>query len=124
MYIIGAEYDNLFKISAKNQSAYNAMVKKKAVCAGFAKTANLIFQAIGIESYGITGHNHMWNIVKLDDKYYYFDATVAACIKKDRPEYYDGLRQSVMYDYAVEYKSWYYKFNIGSTDMPFVSEVG
>lgn len=102
-----ATYDYTFTYSDKNQSAYNVMIKRNAVCAGFAKTANIIFQAIGIESYGITGHSHMWNVVKLNGKYYYFDSTVAACRKKGSQGYYDGLIQSTMNDYAVDHEDWY-----------------
>lgn len=117
-----ATYDYAFTYSSKNQSVFNTMVKHNAVCAGFAKTANVIFQAIGIESYSITGHSHMWNIVKYQDKYYYFDSTTAACLKETSDRYYDGLKQETMNDYGVDNEEWY--MEIEKTNMPFVNELG
>lgn len=69
-------YDTMFTTFAKNQSIYNVFMNKNAVCAGFAKNSAVIFQNIGIESYTITGYStgeYMWNIVKLDGKYYCCD---------------------------------------------------
>ena len=57
---------------SKNQSIYNVFMNKNAVCAGFAKASQVIFQNIGINSYTITGEStgpHMWNVVELDGKY-------------------------------------------------------
>lgn len=79
-----AYYDKLFTGSSKNQSIYNVFIKGNAVCAGFAKTSQVIFQNIGIESMIITGYstgNHMWNVIKYNGKYYYYDSTYAASIR-------------------------------------------
>lgn len=102
-------YDKLFTSDSKNQTIYNAFVNHNAVCAGFAKTSQVIFQALGIKSYivlGTTSGLHMWNIVEVDGKNYYYDSTVAACIKKDYSQYYDGLRQNRFSGYTEEY-DWY-----------------
>ena len=48
----------------------------------------------------------MWNIVKVDGKYYYYDSTVAACIKENSKYYYDGLRQSNFSNYSTRY-NWF-----------------
>ena len=104
-----AYYDKMFMRTAKNQSAYNVFIKGNAVCAGFAKTAQLLFQNIGIESYsviGVTSGRHMWNIVKYEGKYYYFDATVAVSLTEDSPYYYDGLDQEKMNSYTEEQPTW------------------
>lgn len=104
-------YDHTFTYASKNQSIYNVFMKKNAVCAGFAKASQVIFQNIGIESYTITGYStglHMWNVVKLDDKYYFFDSTVAASSKdKSLDSYYNGLKQDYMSFYTVDYVDWY-----------------
>ena len=105
-----AEYDRIFTTSSKNQTIYNVFVNHNAVCAGFAKAAQVIFQAIGIQSYIIRGDTtgpHMWNIVEVDGENYYFDSTVAACIKKDHYMYYDGLKQSAFKDYKPSNIEWY-----------------
>ena len=106
------KYDKTFTSMSKNQSIYNVFINKNAVCAGFAKASQIIFQNIGIESYGVLGETtgaHMWNIVKYKGKYYFFDATVAASIKQDSKYYYDGLKQTQMEDYIMDNPEWYPK---------------
>lgn len=104
-------YDEIFTYTSKNQSIYNVFIKGNAVCAGFAKASQVIFQNIGIESMTITGESsgpHMWNIVKLNDKYYYYDSTFAASIKeKSNSHYYGGLKQKEMNDYIADNPEWY-----------------
>ena len=104
-------YDELFTYTSKNQSIYNVFIKGNAVCAGFAKASQVIFQNIGIESMTISGQStgpHMWNIIKLDDKYYYYDSTYAASIKdKTSSHYYGGLKQEEINFYIADYPEWY-----------------
>ena len=105
-----ANYDYAFMTFSKNQSIYNVFMKGNAVCAGFAKASQVIFQNIGINSFTITGQTsdrHMWNIVELNGKYYYYDSTVAACMKKSSKHYYDGLKQEAFEDYTQEHPEWY-----------------
>lgn len=106
-------YDDLFTYFSKNQSIYNVFIKGNAVCAGFAKASQVIFQNIGIESMTISGESggpHMWNVIKLDNKYYYYDSTYAAGIRdKNHPQYYDGLKQEEMNYYKADYPDWYPK---------------
>ena len=52
----------------------------------------------------------MWNVIKLDNKYYYYDSTYAASIKdKNHPQYYGGLKQEEMNYYKADYPDWYPK---------------
>lgn len=61
------------------QFAYEALCKDKAVCAGISKATYRLLIDLGIEAYYVTGLSdgipHAWNIVKLNDTYYYLDAT-------------------------------------------------
>ena len=103
-------YDKVFTYMSKNQSIYNVFVKKKAVCAGFAKASQVIFSRIGIESYIASGEStdyHMWNIVKYQDHYYYFDSTFAVSRQKDSNGYYDGLKQEILNSYVLHRSDWY-----------------
>lgn len=104
-------YDRTFTYMSKNQSIYNVFMKNNAVCAGFAKASQVIFQNIGINSYTITGHStgpHMWNVVELDGKYYYYDSTVATSARNSEASwYYDGLKQEYMSTYTVDFPDWY-----------------
>ena len=110
-----ATYDRLFTFASKNQSIYNVFIKHNAVCAGFSKTASVIFQNIGIEAYSVTGLmnpgdsvGHMWNIVKIEDKYYFFDSTWAASRNnKDAEDYYFGLIPIEMDSYSLDHPDWY-----------------
>ena len=119
-----ATYDRIFTFSSKNQSIYNVFINHNAVCAGFAKAATVIFQNIGIEAYGVTGYmhsgdsvGHMWNIVKLDGKYYFFDSTVSASINdKNNEQYHFGLIQLELSGYQMDYPEWYPKIETG--EMP------
>ena len=113
-----ARYDYPFMTFSKNQSIYNVFMKGNAVCAGFAKASQVIFQNIGIESYTITGNTsgpHMWNIVKVDGKYYYYDSTVAVCRKEGSKGFYDGLNQSFFDSYQPDHASWYSGIDIEKT---------
>ena len=104
-------YDSTFTYMDKNQSIYNVFMNKNAVCAGFAKASQVIFQNIGINSYTITGEStgpHMWNVVELDGKYYFYDSTVATSARdSDSSWYYEGLKQEYMSTYTVDFPEWY-----------------
>ena len=68
--------------SAYNQSIYSVFVRRNSVCTGYAKAARYLFNLLGIESRLVFGrlHNdkedgrHCWNLVKVDNVYYHFDA--------------------------------------------------
>lgn len=69
--------------SAYNQSIYSVFVRRNSVCTGYAKAAQYLFNLLGIESRLVFGrlHNdkedgrHCWNLVKVDNEYYHFDAS-------------------------------------------------
>ena len=70
---------------------YGNMVRKKAVCEGYARTMQMLLNLLGVECVSITGDSfdddsaaseddeddslHMWNSVKLDESWYNVDAT-------------------------------------------------
>ena len=65
-------------------TAYGALVKGKAACEGYSKSAKIFFDLAAIESKVITGNArnaqggyeaHMWNIVKIEGNYYHLDLT-------------------------------------------------
>ena len=68
--------------SAYNQSIYSVFVRRNSVCTGYAKAAQYLLNLLGIESRLVFGrlHNdkedgrHCWNLVKVDNEYYHFDA--------------------------------------------------
>lgn len=65
--------------SELNQSAFSAIVNKKSVCSGYARSFQLIMTKLGIPTYYITGSSttgaHAWNIISLSDGFYNIDVT-------------------------------------------------
>ena len=62
----------------ENQTAYDALVNKVAVCSGYSKAFQLIMLKIGIPTYYVTGYsreNHAWNLIELEDGLYNVDLT-------------------------------------------------
>ncbi len=74
----------LFDGTGTVASAAGALVNKEASCAGYAAAFKYLLDECGIESYLIRGESvnsrgenepHMWNIVKINGKYYHTDVT-------------------------------------------------
>ena len=71
--------------SAYNQTIYSVFVCRNSVCTGYAKAAQYLFKALGIESRLVFGtmHNaekgsrHCWLVVKIDGLWYHIDPTFA-----------------------------------------------
>ena len=68
-----------------DQTAYAALVEKKAVCAGYTRAFQLLMQLLSIPCYVCSGTAigskdkdwtpHAWNIIRLDNDYYNVDIT-------------------------------------------------
>ena len=62
---------------------YDVLIDGKAVCEGYAKTIQILLEAVDIDNYLVVGESnfegeigpHMWNIVTIDDTNYHLDAT-------------------------------------------------
>lgn len=75
-------YCNYNVNSAYNQNIDSVFVRRNSVCTGYAKAAQSLFKLLGIESCLVFGRlnndkeggRHCWNIVKVDNEYYHFDA--------------------------------------------------
>ena len=66
--------------SSLNQSAYSALVNKRSVCAGYARSFQYIMTELGIPTYYVTGVSdgegpHAWNLISLSDGFYNVDVT-------------------------------------------------
>ena len=65
-------YDDAF-------TAYGCLIKKEAVCQGYAAAFNLLALKVGIRSIAVTGDaggaSHAWNYIKNGSSYRYIDAT-------------------------------------------------
>ncbi len=62
-------------------SAYGALVEGKAVCEGYARGLQYLFNCVGIDGTPVTGssletgEDHMWNVVQINNALYHLDAT-------------------------------------------------
>ena len=45
------------------------------ICSGYADTMAIFLDKMGIDNYKISSETHVWNAVKLDDKWYHLDLT-------------------------------------------------
>ncbi|MBQ8488483.1 MAG: hypothetical protein IJ535_01755 [Pseudobutyrivibrio sp.] len=74
--INNVEYD---KDSVENQNILSVFLYQSTVCQGYADAAWYLLDQLGIKSTIITGtannESHAWNLVYLDDAYYYMDVT-------------------------------------------------
>lgn len=65
---------------------YDCLVKNKAVCEGYALSFDMMAKYAGLKSYPATGtlhgENHMWNLVRINKKYYVIDPTRCDAGKK------------------------------------------
>lgn len=65
--------------SNESHTIYGALIERSAVCEGYAKTAQLIFELCGLDSYYVVGDTpaggHAWNLVNVEGNYYQLDIT-------------------------------------------------
>lgn len=63
----------------QSYTVYGAFMNGKAVCEGYSKSAQLLLSYMGMECCLINGNAdgslHMWNLVKVDEKWYHLDVT-------------------------------------------------
>ncbi len=78
-------YNEENTIPNEYHTAYNALIRKEAVCDGITKACQLILGKIGVENYLITGYinttPHAWNFVNLNGNWLHIDVTSDKYIK-------------------------------------------
>ncbi len=65
-------------VLAQATSAYGCLVNGTPICGGYSKGFMLALRELGIECMFVTGYageNHAWNIVEMDNEYYFMDIT-------------------------------------------------
>ena len=59
----------------ESNTAYGTLFQHKAICSGYADTMAIFLSKFGIENYKIASETHVWNAVKIDNKWYHLDLT-------------------------------------------------
>lgn len=95
-----------------SQNMLSALLDHKAVCAGLTKAYQYLLQAYNIQSVPVTGYMedgtpHMWNLVRIDGKYYYTDLTYGNTHSKDGFINYD------LFNATTEQVEKFYEFEAG-----------
>lgn len=67
--------DKSIKQNEYNQSAYSTFVDKVTVCAGYSQAMQLLMNGAGIDCSVVTSFDHEWNIIKINNTWYYVDCT-------------------------------------------------
>ena len=80
-YVINNYKYRITKVFESNDAPLSSTLENKGgVCASYAYLTNVLLRKAGITSYEVTTNasvalGHAWNLVELDGKYYYLDAT-------------------------------------------------
>lgn len=88
-------------------SAYGALVLGRTTCQGYASLLYMMMLKAGLDCRIIAGSNHGWNIVRIDGKYYYLDATYDEG-NVENPERF--LRGSASFR-DKSHETWHYQFS-------------
>lgn len=76
IYVIDNYKYKITKFLESNDEPLTSMFENKGgVCASYAYLVNVLLRKAGIESYEIISDIHAWNVIQLDGKFYYLDAT-------------------------------------------------
>lgn len=99
--------DDVVKVSDDFLSftSYGALVNQKAVCEGYTRAMQMMLASVGIESFPVIGVGneglHMWNCVKLDNEWYYVDATWNDTEKGSGYDYFNITTEQLLYDHTI-----------------------
>ena len=114
-----------YEASDDDQNIAGVFWKKKAVCAGYARAVQYLLEQLGIPCIYVEGsardsvEGHAWNIVKINEQYYYVDAT-----NGDQPSFLEGgavqleEHKTVIYDYLCPFPQEYEQVYTASDEFP------
>lgn len=107
--VYGDDIDNISD-SFKAFTSYGAIVDGVAVCEGYSRGMQIMLAEVGIEAYNILGIGtdelHMWNCVKLGDRWYYLDATWNDTDDSGRYDYFNITTEQLEDDHTIDRTYW------------------
>ena len=62
-------------VNYKSDNAYGVLIENYGLCGGYTDAMMLFLERFNIPNYKIATENHVWNYVKLDDKWLHLDLT-------------------------------------------------
>lgn len=62
-------------VNYKSDNAYGVLIENYGLCGGYTDAMMLFLERFNIPNYKIATENHVWNYVKLDDKWLHIDLT-------------------------------------------------
>lgn len=62
-------------INYKSDNAYGVLLENYGLCGGYTDAMMLFLEKFNIPNYKISTENHVWNYVKIDDKWWHLDLT-------------------------------------------------
>jgi len=86
-YLINNSRYDVNNKSTKNATAYGLLVDHLGTCNGYSDAFAIIMNHMGIENYKISNSKHVWNYVKLDNKWYHIDLTWDDPVTNDGKDY-------------------------------------
>ncbi|MDE6915311.1 MAG: hypothetical protein K2P39_00725 [Lachnospiraceae bacterium] len=102
--IENTEYD---KNAANNQNISSVFLQGRSVCQGYAKAMQYMLQSEGIQCLLVTGftngERHGWNLVRVNDAYYYLDPTWgdASYASSGTEDAAESFAPAINYDYFL-----------------------
>lgn len=98
-----SDYDNT---NALNQSAYSAITgKHNSNYLGYARASQILLQNVKLDSIitigSVGGNTHAWNLIKLQNNYYYFDITTSS-YDNEQLRYNGFLKNNRKYNYIYK----------------------
>lgn len=67
--------------------AYELLSTGKSICGGYSDTMSIYLTRIGIQNYKISSDNHVWNLIKVDGKWFHLDSTWDDPVASDGNQY-------------------------------------
>lgn len=90
-------------------TVYGALVNQSAVCEGYARAMSYLCEKMGIRCILITGRSknqgHMWNLVRLENKWYHVDVTwddVEKTIEYPLHTYFCITDEQIVLDHTID----------------------
>ena len=59
----------------KSDIAYGPLYQGYAICGGYTDLMQLFLEKMGLKSYRVSSYMHIWNVVRIKDKWYHVDLT-------------------------------------------------